>query len=249
MTTETPGPDPSTLDELSLPRVVIVTGTGGAVGQAAVTAAVAANLAQRGKSVGAALPVQTGLAAGQPGDAELIAGLAGVPTEEWFRLRERLDPDVAARREGVVLPPAVKHALRAAQTEHDVLLLLGPGGLLTRLDARGGTLADLGTALRYKGVSVGYLAVVAAGPSALNSLALTAEALAARDLPLLGVVIGEWPPTPDVAQLVDLEHVLAVTGAPLLGVLPAGAAALDPLTFRSQAVRWFSPATWETMGA
>lgn len=247
MSLDDPGAD--TLAELALPRVVLISSAGDEVGRAAAVAALATVLAAHGRDVGAAQTIQTGRAAGAPGDADLIAQLSDVPTQEWSRVHAALPPVVAAQREGVALTPAVKHALRAAETEHDTLLVVGTGGLLTPLDARGGTLADMGTALRYKGVSTGCIVIVTAGPTALATVALIAESLAARDLPLLGVVIAEWPADPDDAQLVDLQQLPAVSGARLLGVVPCGADDLDPLPFRSQALRWFSPATWDTMSS
>ena len=89
-----------------------------------------------------------------------------------------------------------REANRELAEDHPIVLVEGSGGLLVRLDERGGTLADLGTALRYKGVSAGVLLVASAGLGTLNSAALTAEALKARGLPLIGVIIGDWPADP-----------------------------------------------------
>ena len=57
----------------------------------------------------------------------------------------------------------------------------------------------------------------------LNTAALTAEALAARSLPLLGVVIGSWPAEPGLAEESNLVDLPRVTGAPLWGRIPQGA--------------------------
>lgn len=230
----------TTLEDLSLPRAVLVIGTGTEV----VTAAIAAALTARGSDVGVVTPVRTG-----PGDADLVTRLSGVAAQEWHRLRDPLAPDLAARREGVSLPPVVTHAKRVAGSQDGIVLVEGAGGLLVRLDQRGGTLADLGTALRYMGVSAGAVVVVAAGPDTLNSVALTAEALAARSLPLLGVVVADWPAEPGPAERADVEQLPLVAGAPLLGVLPHGAASLDPQDFRSRTPEWFSPTSWATMSA
>ncbi len=117
-------------------------------------------------------------------------------------------------------------------------LVEGAGGLLVGLDGRGGTLADLGTALRYKGISTAVVLVVPAGLGALNLTALTAEALRTRSIPLLGLVIGSWPDEPGLAEQTNLEDLPAVAGAPLLGRVPAGVGRLDPAAFRSGAGRW-----------
>lgn len=239
----------TTLQDLSLPRIVLVTGTGTEVGKTIATAALASSLGARGSDVGVVKPVQTGLLPGEQGDADVVARLSGARTQEWHRLRDPLAPDVAARREGGSLPPVVAHAKRVAGLEHDLVLVEGAGGLLVHLDERGGTLADLGSALRYLGVSTGVVLVAAAGLGTLNSVALTAEALAARSLPLLGVVVGDWPAEPGLAERTNLEQLPLVAGAPLLGVVPHGAGSLGAEDFRSETPLWFSPDSWATMSA
>ena len=239
----------STLEDLSLPRAVLVTGTGTEVGKTIATAALAAALTARGSDVDVVKPVQTGLLPGEPGDADVVTTLSGVAAQEWHRLRDPLAPDVAARREGETLPPVAAHAKRVAGSESGVVLVEGAGGLLVRLDQRGGTLADLGTALRYLGVSTGVVVVASAGLGTLNSVALTAEALAARSLPLLGVVVGDWPAERGLAERTNLEELPCVASAPLLGVIPHGVGSLTREEFVSQHPLWFSPASWATMSS
>lgn len=236
----------TTLDGLALPRVVVVTGAGATgPGLAAATAALAVLLADAGRDVGVAVPVVT--ATGE-GDAEVITRLSGREAQEWQRLRHALPPVAAAERAGVSLPPAVKHALRAAGTEHDALLLHGSHGLLVPLDARGGTLADVGTALRYKGVSTGVVLVTDLAATALDHVALATEALGRRDLPVVGVVV-TGADTADAPARARLQSLPRLAGAPLLAVLPAGAAGLDAATLSSQAPAWFSPDGWRTMSS
>src|SRR5262249_21839004 len=110
---------------------------------------------------------------------------------------------------------------------HDLVLVEGAGGLLVRLDDDGGTLADLGRLVAAQ-TSVGALVVVAAGLGTLNHAELTVEALRGRELPVLGLVIGAWPAEPGVAERENLGDLPLVTGVPLLGVLPDGAARLSP---------------------
>lgn len=230
-------------DPRALPSVVLVTGTGTEVGKTVATAALAALVRQRGSTVAVVKPAQTGLAPGEPGDVDEVRRLVGddLATHELVRLRDPLSPEAAARREGVDLPPVAAHARRVAALtdEADVVLVEGAGGLLVRLDSRGGTLADLGTALRYKGVSCGVVLVAAAGLGTLNAAALTAEALAARELPLLGVVVGSWPDDPGFTEESNLVDLPRVTGAPLWGSLPAGAGAMTREDFLAGAPTWF----------
>jgi dethiobiotin synthetase len=227
---------------LSLPSVVLVTGTGTEVGKTVTTAALATVLRARGTEPTVVKIAQTGVADGDPGDVDEVRRLAGeMPTLELVRLPDPLAPDAAARRAGVTLPPVAVHAKRIGELalEHPVVLVEGSGGLLVRLDSRGGTLADVGTALRYKGTSCGVLLVARAGLGTLNEAALTAEALKARSLPLIGVVIGDWPDRPGLAEECNVEDLPAVTGARLLGRVPTGAGSLGSADFVAQAPGWF----------
>ena len=222
-------------DPRSLTKVVLVTGTGTGIGKTVVTAALAAVVRERGSSVAVVKPAQTGLEPGEPGDVDEVRRLVGddVVTHELVRLRDPLSPEAAARREGATLPPVGLHAKRigeiAAETE----------GLLVRLDQRGGTLADIGAGLRYKGIGCGVVLVASAGLGTLNTAALTAEALASRSVPLLGVVIGSWPAEPGLAEESNLIDLPRVTGAPLWGRIPEGAGAMGRADFLAGVPGWF----------
>ncbi|MGL4744209.1 MAG: ATP-dependent dethiobiotin synthetase BioD, partial [Dermatophilaceae bacterium] len=207
-----------------------------------VTAALAVLVRLRGSEVAVVKPAQTGVGPGDPGDVDAIQRLAGdVPTREFIRLRDPLAPEAAARRAGMTLPPVAQHARRIGEfaATAGVVLVEGAGGLLVRLDSRGGTLADIGKALRYKGISCGAVLVASSGLGVLNTAALTAEALSARSLPLLGVVVGRYPAEPGLAETENLHDLPRVTGAPLWGVIPDGAGRMTPTTFAAAVPDWF----------
>lgn len=231
---------------VTLPSVVVVTGTSTGVGKTVATAALAVALSRRGSSVVVVKPLQTGVAPAEDGDAQEVRRLVGpdprVEVRELVRLRDPLAPDTAARREGVPLPSVADHAGVIADLARsaDVVLVEGAGGLLVRLDEAGATLADLGIALRDAGTGVGYLLVVAPGLGTLNHTALTAEALASRGLPLLGVVVGSYPAHPGLAEQTNLDDLPIVANAPLVGCLPDGAGALGAEEFTSQAPGWLT---------
>ncbi len=221
-------------------RVVVVTGTGTDIGKTVVTAALAALATGRGERVAAVKPAQTGVLPGEPGDLDVVARLGGAQTlREPVRLPEPLAPDTAAWRAGVALPPVAETAGRvlALAQAHDLVLVEGAGGLLVRLDADGGTIADLAHALRAARTSPYVVVVVAAGLGTLNATELTLEALRARGLEPAGLVIGSWPVEPDLAARCNLDD-LARLGVPLLGRVPAGAGALEPAAFRAAAAGW-----------
>jgi len=84
------------------------------------------------------------------------------------------------------------------------------------------------------------LVVAPAGLGTLNAVALTAEALRARELEQLGVVVGSWPGEPDLAARCNLADLPEAAGAPLLGAVPEGAGALAPAEFRARAGSWLA---------
>jgi dethiobiotin synthetase len=215
----------------------VVTGTGTGVGKTIATAALAVASPE---PVTVVKPVQTGVADGEPTDVEVIARLAGCAVQEWTRLDEPLAPDTAARRAGLQIPPVGEYAARLAPLDSSdgTVIVEGAGGLLVRLDTRGGTLLDLAAALAEE-VPVDVVVVVAAGLGTLNHTELTVGALRACGLEPSGLIVGSWPSEPDLAERCNLEDLPRVTGVPLLAVIPAGAGTLAPAEFRTQSEGWF----------
>jgi len=226
--------------------VLVITGTGTEVGKTVTTAAVAAAALAAGRTVAVLKAAQTGVRPDEPGDADDVARLAGAVTKaELARYPDPLAPATAARRAHLepVRPRDVAEDAAKLATEHDLVLVEGAGGLLVRFDAEGGTLADAAHALRAP-----VLVVASAGLGTLNTTELTARELRRRELDLAGVVIGSWPDSPDLASRCNLADLPVVSGAPLLGALPAGAGGLTPADFRTAAPSWLGPrldGTWD----
>ncbi|MFF8731484.1 dethiobiotin synthase [Streptomyces sp. NPDC015171] len=227
--------------------VLVITGTGTEVGKTVTTAAVAAAALAAGRSVAVLKAAQTGVLPDERGDADEVVRLAGpVTADEVARYPEPLAPGTAARRAGMAPVHPHEVAERAAKlaTEHDLVLVEGAGGLLVRFDAAGGTLADAARLL-----DAPVLIVAQAGLGTLNTTELTARELRRGGLEPLGVVIGSWPRTPDLATRCNVADLPEVAGAPLLGALPAGAGTLPPAAFRTAAPSWLAPrldGTWDT---
>ncbi|WP_328556874.1 dethiobiotin synthase [Streptomyces sp. NBC_00358] len=216
--------------------VLVITGTGTEVGKTVVTAAVAATALAAGRSVAVLKPAQTGVGPDERGDADEVARLAGaVTTLELGRYPEPLAPATAARRACLAAVSAQSAAEAAAKlaTEHDLVLVEGAGGLLVRFDDEEGTLADVAGLL-----DAPVLVVASAGLGTLNTTELTARELRRRELDFAGVVIGSWPDSPDLAMCCNLADLPAVSGAPLLGAVPAGAGSHSPADFRAGAPGW-----------
>lgn len=219
--------------------VLVITGTGTEVGKTVVVAALAALAAADGRRVAVLKPAQTGVADGEPGDLAEVVRLAGpVTTRELRRYPEPLAPATAARRSGLptLHPSDIASAAAALDETHDLVLVEGAGGLLVRFDGAGSTIADAAWALNAP-----VLIVAHAGLGTLNMTALTAEALLRRGLESVGVVVGRWPAEPDLATRTNLVDLPEAAGAPLLGVLPDGAAALGRHEFVERAREGLSP--------
>jgi dethiobiotin synthetase len=220
---------------MNLPPVVLVTGTDTGVGKTITTAALAAVLNGTGRSVAVYKPCQSGAADGDSDAAEIVR-LAGVTAEAGVVLQEPLAPVAAAAIDGTPLPSLAAHALRIRELAgaHDHVLVEGAGGLLVELDSGGGTLADLGSLL-----AAAFVVVARPGLGTLNHTALTLEALSARGLDVLGVVLGSWPARPEAVHHSN-RQVLGTLRVPLLGALPGQASQLSPADFRAGAPAWLN---------
>jgi dethiobiotin synthetase len=227
--------------------VLVVTGTGTGVGKTVVTAAVAALAAARGSRVAVVKPAQTGVAADEPGDLDDVRRLAGViDLHEHARFPDPLSPAAAARRAG--LSPldllTSERLVRELADTRDLVLVEGAGGLLVRYDDEGATIADLA-----RDLSADVLVTVDPALGTLNHTALTLEAMAHRGLRLAGVVVGAWPPEPDLACRSNVRDLETLAARPLAGALVAGAGALDAPQFLLAARDGLAPALGGTFDA
>jgi dethiobiotin synthetase len=212
---------------------LVVTGTGTGVGKTVVTAAVAALAVRRGGAVTVVKAAQTGVGTGETGDLDEIGRLTGITDlREYARYPDPLSPVAAARRSGLAPIDLTHVAGRVLERAADggLVLIEGAGGLLVEYDEYGATIADLATM-----VDAAALVVAEATLGTLNATALTLEALARRDIPLAGVVIGAWPEWPDLACRSNIGDLEALAGGPLAGAIPSGAGGADPTAFQDLA--------------
>lgn len=213
--------------------VLIVTGTGTAVGKTIVTAALASAARQAGLPVAVCKPVQTGTATGDDDLAE-VRRLAGVTRLAGLaRYPEPLAPLAAAEHAGMALPTRaeLRDAVTAVDAPGQLTLVEGAGGLLVEL-TDGVTLRDLATDL-----AAPVLVVTGVELGTLNHTALTVEALANRALICAGLVIGSWPAHPD--RLHNGNRAALARLAPVRAALPAGAGALDGAAFAAVSAQAF----------
>ena len=224
-------------------RLLIVTGTGTGVGKTIVTAALAATLMARGKRVAVVKPCQTGVSGAEPSDVRTVTALSGCESvHEIVRLDDPLAPDSAARLRGLSIP-AVDQLVDevAARSEgHDVALVEGAGGVAVRLDTAGGTVITLALGLRAAGHDVGVLVVTGLSLGTLNHTELTVAALRAAGLEPIGLVLGDVPPDPGLAEVCNLEDLPRVTGLAIVASMPHGVGSWPATAFRAAAPDWVS---------
>ncbi|MFQ3581416.1 MAG: dethiobiotin synthase [Chloracidobacterium sp.] len=210
-------------------QTFFVTGTDTGVGKTAVTCALVRSLTAAGYRARAIKPIETGCAVSADGEllpADALAhraasGLAELPLERFirYRLREPLAPAVAAERAGVDLDISTcLELIRTAQTETDILLVEGAGGLLVPFTgtARNGyqTVADV---IETLGVPV--LVVARARLGTLNHVLLTWEELRRRNLVCAGVILNDVDAEAGLERE-DNARVLRTFGVPVLAELP-----------------------------
>lgn len=211
---------------------LLITGTDTGVGKTVATAALACHARLSGVDVAVCKPVQTG----SPHDDDLadVGRLSGVTRlHGGWRYPEPLAPAAAAGRAGMALPTRAELVESVRSVDAPLNLVEGAGGLLVEIGA-GATLRDLAVDL---GAPV--LVVVAAGLGTLNHTALTLEALAHHGVSCAGLVIGAWPPDPDIAEQGNRETLADL--APVRAILPAGAGALSAQEFEAMSAAAFDP--------
>ncbi len=222
-------------------RLLIVTGTGTGVGKTIVTAALASTLIAQGRRVAVIKPCQTGVSGDEPSDVCTVAALSGCDSvHEIVRLDDALAPDSAARLRGVSIPSVdqLVDEVAACSEGHDVALVEGAGGVAVRLDTSGGTIVTLAAGLRAAGHDVDVLVVTRLSLGTLNHTELTVAALRAAALEPLGLVLGDVPPEPGLAEVCNLEDLPRVTGLAIVASIPHGVGNWPATTFRAAAPDW-----------
>jgi len=197
-----------------------VTGTDTDVGKTYATAAIAQAMLLAGQSVIVVKPVQTGVASGEPTDADEINRLVGHPVaEDWQRLPLPLAPETIAHETGASLIPLDVVVERLNGLEADVVIVEGAGGVVVRLDEDGGTITDLAAAWASEVVVVTRDTL-----GTLNHTGLTVDHLRAHGLdPVLVIGI-------DTGNQLNRRELTRLTGCPIVGSVPFGsieAAELD----------------------
>jgi dethiobiotin synthetase len=190
-----------------------ITGTDTGVGKTIVTAALATLLAQGGRRVAVAKPIETGLdpetrrdERGDPPDHELLAAAAGAG--DALRdvcplvLPDPLAPLVAAARAGVEIDLRVlDHAITTLSEGRDALLVEGAGGLLVPITA------DVAFDALFARWRLDVIIVAANRLGCISHTRLTVAAARAAGLTVRGIVLNEVAPNDprDLARATNAE--------------------------------------------
>lgn len=202
---------------------LFVTGTDTGVGKTVVTCALARGLRAAGIDVGVMKPVETGVPASGPEDAQALMRAAGVGDELDLvcpiQYAMPAAPEAAAAAEGAESPISsidrIQRAFEVLSRRHSFTLVEGAGGILVPFDEKT-TMADVA-----KHLETPVLVVARASLGTINHTLLTLEACESRGLEVLGVVLSHATGTLSEADVCNLEVLKRSLGERLLGeVLP-----------------------------
>jgi dethiobiotin synthetase len=221
-------------------RGLFVTGTDTEVGKTVLACAVAATLAEAGRSVRVFKPAVTGL--DQPGpmpDHELLRVAAGsaqtLESVAPYSFGPAVSPHLAAATAGSRIEPLrLLAGCRRAAEGGDVLVVEGVGGLMVPL-AQGFLVRDLAAAL-------GFPVLVAARPGlgTINHTLMTLECARAAGLYVRAVVLTPWPDAPGSIERSNMETIAELGELDVFGLArqdPGRPAAVPTLPVE----RWLGP--------
>jgi dethiobiotin synthetase len=179
----------------------LITGTDTGVGKTRVTAVLAGALANAGHKPTIVKLVQTGITAGEIGDAAHAGALAGIPFMELARFSKPADPWSAALADG--MPP-----VRAIDLQHmlervpGAVVAEGAGGLAVPLNRT----EDFGTVARLAQLKV--ILAVGLRLGCMNHALLTLAMCEHLRIPLAGAVLVEFLQACEPSYVDDVTRVL-----------------------------------------
>jgi dethiobiotin synthetase len=211
-------------------RGVFVTGTDTDVGKTVIAAGLTAALRGHAVNAGYFKPVQSGCReeGGRllASDARLAKTMAALPEPLSLltpvTLQLPLAPAVAAAQAGLSIDlEAIAQAYRTLAARYDFLVVEGAGGLYVPLVDNDFLVLDLA---RWLGLPV--LVVARPGLGTINHTVMTVKTAEQAGLPVVGVIINQYPDNPNLAARTNPEIIAAIGGRPILAQVPV----IDDLT-------------------
>lgn len=210
--------------EIPQVRGVFVTGTDTDVGKTVIAAGLTAALRAQGVAATYFKPVQSGcpeengqLMASDARLAQTMAGLAeplAILTPVTLKLP--LAPAVAAAQAGVSIDlEVIARAYRELAARYDFLVVEGAGGLYVPLVDNEFLVLDLARWLHLP-----VLVVARPGLGTINHTVMTVKTVEQAGLPVVGVIINQYPEQPNLAARTNPEIIAAISKRPVLGKVP-----------------------------
>jgi dethiobiotin synthetase len=151
-------------------------------------------------------------------DALLLCQAAGVACSDDaapYLLREPVAPAEAAKLDGIRIDfSRIRDAFDRLSSAHDFVIVEGAGGLMVPL-AGGMLVADL-----VRHLELPLLVVARPDLGTINHTVLTCFAAQQMELRVAGVIINNYPLSPDLAERSAPHHIGSLCGAPVLGIWP-----------------------------
>jgi len=200
-----------------------IAGTDTGVGKTVIAAGLASLYRRLGMRVGVMKPIESGckrLEDGlSPQDAlflkKISASPDGLDQIVPYRLEHPVTPSVAAEMEGIEIDlNEVKRIYQQLERNYDLMLVEGVGGLLAPLSKRL-TSVDL---VRLLGIPMIVVARNTLGT--INHTLLTVEHARQCGLTLVGIIVNNCDPDPDISSETNPGVIKQLSGLPLVGVIP-----------------------------
>lgn len=200
-------------------RGLFVTGTDTGVGKTAVAAAMAFKLKKKGFDVGVMKPVQSG----SDNDAELLRRAAGIDDDPSlinpYSFKQPVAPSLAAGTEGVAIDKKkIIAAYNSLSKKHEMVIVEGAGGIMVPLiDKRGKPylISDL-----MADLDLPAIVIARATLGTVNHTLLTIDHARSKGLDVRGVIINGYPKDPGLSERNNPSMIEALSGIPVLSVLP-----------------------------
>jgi dethiobiotin synthetase len=210
----------------AIPRVagVFVTGTDTDVGKTVIAAGLTATLRAAGvkavyfKAVQSGCPEEDGRLIAT--DARLAQTMAGLDEPLSLltpvTLKLPLAPAVAAAQVGVAVDlEVIAQAYRELAGRYDFLVVEGAGGLYVPLVDNTFLVLDLACWLNLP-----VLVVARPGLGTINHTVMTVKSVAQAGLPVVGIILNQYPERPNLAARTNPEIIEAISGRPILAKVP-----------------------------
>ncbi len=212
------------LPDLPQRRGVFVAGTDTDVGKTVIAAGLTAALRAAGikavyfKAVQSGCPEENGRLLAT--DARLAQTMAGLDEPLTLltpvTLQLPLAPAVAAAQAGVSVDlEVVAQAYRELASRYEFLVVEGAGGLYVPLVDNTFLVLDLA-----RWLNLPVLVVARPGLGTINHTVMTVKSVEQAGLPVVGIILNQYPEHPNLAARTNPEIIEAISGRPILAKVP-----------------------------